>query len=385
MSHPFAHTLSYADAVSMTGPVRVSVMIKPVGAACPLRCDYCYYRNHAAGRMDRDLLERVVCETFAANDTDEVVFNWHGGEPLLAGIDFFRTAVELQRRLSGGKKVCNTVQTGGTLIDGDWAAFFRDEGFLVGLSVDGPRDIHDRFRRDAAGNPTFDRVLRGLSLLQSHGVEYNTLTTVNAASEGRGLEVYRFLKALGSRYIQLLPVSDERRRENVSPEGFGRFMCDIFDEWVREDVGRVFVNLFDATLAGWCGITPGTCTSCETCGGTALIEHDGEVFPCDHYTQLRLGNIRERPLREMVTSAAAAQFSTGKRNTLPVQCARCPYLRLCRGECPAHRHDGINTLCEGYRMFYRHSAPAMKAMRALLEKGLAPSLVMRGEVRRGRD
>ena len=386
--------LTLSDAVSMTGPVRVSVMVKPVGAACPLACDYCYYRQNSSGKMSLDLLERVVGETFAANEGDaEVVFNWHGGEPLLAGLDFFREAVRLQRKYSGGRPFSNTLQTGGTLLDGSWASFFRDQHFLIGLSVDGPRDIHDRFRRDSSRKPTFDMVIRGLELLRANGVEFNTLSTVNAASEGRGREVYRFLKGLGSRYMQFLPVSDPGRRENVSPEGFGQFMCDIFDDWVRQDVGKVFVNLFDATLAAWCGLTPGTCTACETCGGTALIEHNGDVFPCDHFTELRLGNIRELSLKEMVTSPAAAGFSTGKRETLPSRCANCHYRPLCWGECPAHRHplpaatlasvhpgapafERLNSLCEGYLRFYSHTAPAMRTMRDLYLQGLPPSLIM---------
>ena len=391
MSKPFEHMLTLSDAVSMAGPVRVSVMVKPVGAACPLACDYCYYRQHSSGKMSLELLERVVSEAFASNDGDDgVVFNWHGGEPLLAGLDFFREAVRLQRQYAGGRAFSNTLQTGGTLLDAAWASFFRDEHFLIGLSVDGPRDLHDRFRRDSSGGPTFDRVIRGLEWLRAYGVEFNTLSSVNAASEGRGKEVYRFLKGLGSRYMQFLPVSDPGRRENVSPRGFGQFMCDIFDDWVSRDVGKVFVNLFDATLAAWCGLTPGTCTACETCGGTALVEHNGDVFPCDHCTEVRLGNIRELSLKEMVTSAAATRFSTGKRETLPARCAGCPYRPLCGGECPAHRQalpaasapngtaagERLNSLCEGYRLFYSHTGPAMRTMRDLYLRGLPPSLIM---------
>lgn len=370
--------LRLEDALQLGRPLSVGIMVKPVGAACNLACRYCYYRGASSGVMSREMLERTVREAIAANDGPEVVFNWHGGEPLLAGLDFFREAVQLEKRYADGKRISNSIQTAGLLLTPDWASFFRDEDFLVGISIDGPVSVHDAFRRDVHGAGTFDRVLRGVGLLQSAGAQFNTLTTVNQASRGRGLEIYHFLKSIGSRYLQFLPVSDPLRPENIDAEGFGDWICAVYDEWVRHDVGRVFVNLFDATLAAWCGLPRGLCTSCETCDGSVTVDWSGNLYACDHFhgeTQ-RLGNLARESLRDVLCSGAYFDFSHQKRESLPVKCLRCKYRFACGGECPAHRLHGRNLLCEGYRRFFVHSEPTMLRMRELLDQGRAPAEVL---------
>ena len=406
MAHPFHNQLLLEDAVRITGPAAFNIMLKSAGSLCNLRCTYCYYLDKAEiygrrePRMSEGMLETVIREYIAANDVPEVTFNWHGGEPLLMGLPFYRRAIDLEKKYAGGKTVFNTIQTNGTLLTAEWADFFRDNRFLVGISIDGPRDIHDRYRKDRGGAPTFDKVLKGLSLLRDRGVAFNTMSTVNRVSEGRGLEVYRFLQSLGSRYMQFMPVVEHVKGGfivdpategarlapwSVSAKGFGQFMCDIFDDWVRNDVGRTFVGLFDATLANWCGVMPGTCAYDRTCGGNAVIEHNGDLYPCDHfvYPKYRLGNIAETSIRSMMESPRQVKFGIDKRNSLPEKCFRCEYLTLCNGECPKHRFSrteageaGLNALCAGYYRFYAHTAPYMKKMRELLQQGLPPAYVM---------
>ena len=409
MADSFSNTLTLGDAQKLTGPRAFNIMMKPAGSLCNLGCAYCYYLDKAEiyggrePRMSLEMLETAVRGYIEANDVPEVTFIWHGGEPMVLGLDFYRKAMEFQQRYAGGKTIRNTLQTNGTLITREWARFFREHGFLLGVSLDGPQDIHDKFRRDKGGAPTFDKVMHGIELLSAEGVPFNTMSTVNAACEGRGLEVYRFLKGIGSRYLQFMPVVEHvlrgprpwivdpdtpgavLARWSVSDVGFGRFLCDIFDEWVRQDVGACFVNLFDTTLAGWCGVPPGTCAYADTCGDNAILEHNGDLYPCDHfvYPKYRLGNIREHSIAELMDSEKMVQFGLAKRTALPRRCRACEYLQLCHGECPKHRFNrteagetGLNALCAGYRMFYAHSAPYMLKMRELLARDLAPALVM---------
>lgn len=419
MENRFSETMTFMDAIRMTGPMAFNIMIKPAGSLCNLDCNYCYYLDKAeiyGGKepvMTLEMLETCIREYIAANDVQEVMFNWHGGEPLVLGLDFYRKAVALEQKYAGDKIIRNTIQTNGTLLTQEWASFFRDNDFLVGISVDGPQDIHDKYRKDKGGAPTFDKVMRGVSLLYRNNVQYNTMTTVNHASEGRGLEVYEFLKSIGSRYMQFMPVVEHvkypegkngkplkyARPHIVDPseEGasiapwsvgsmaFGKFMCEIFDSWVLADVGRYFVNLFDAALARWCGVMPGTCAYAETCGGNSVIEHNGDVYPCDHfvYPQYRLGNILENDLRTMMTSQEQVRFGISKRNSLPGRCVRCRYRFACNGECPKHRFNvtesgqtGLNALCDGYFMFYSHVEPYMDKMKELLDSHQAPAGVM---------
>ena len=409
MADSFRQTLTLGDAQKLTGPRVFNIMMKPAGSLCNLGCAYCYYLDKAEiyggrePRMSLEMLETAVRGYIEANDVPEVTFIWHGGEPMVLGLDFYRKAMEFQQRYAGGKTIHNTLQTNGTLITREWAHFFKEHDFLLGVSLDGPQDIHDKFRRDKGGAPTFDKVMHGIELLSAEGVPFNTMSTVNAACEGRGLEVYRFLKGIGSRYLQFMPVVEHvlrgsrpwivdpdtpgavLARWSVSDVGFGRFLCDIFDEWVRQDVGACFVNLFDTTLAGWCGVPPGTCAYADTCGDNAILEHNGDLYPCDHfvYPKYRLGNIREHSIAELMDSEKMVQFGLAKRTALPRRCRTCEFVQLCHGECPKHRFNrteagetGLNALCAGYRMFYAHSAPYMLKMRELLARDLAPALVM---------
>lgn len=407
MGHPFKDTISLQEAMQHSeGPLAFNLMIKPAGSLCNLDCHYCYYLDKAEiyhgrqPRMSEQVLETLTKQYIESNDVPEVTFNWHGGEPLVMGLDFYRKAVELQQKYAGGKIVHNTLQTNGTLITPEWADFFRENDFLIGISIDGPADIHDKFRKDKGGQNTFDKVMRGVNLLRQRGVQFNTMTTVNKASEGRGAEVYRFLKSIGSRYMQFMPVVEHvvypvdsqgrmqkkarpyivspetpgayLARWSVSSQGFGRFMCDIFDEWWRSDVGRYFVNIFDATLAGYCGAQPGSCAYAATCGGNLVVEHNGDVYPCDHfvYPEYFSGNIGSVHLRQIASSDMQRRFGLNKRNTLPSKCISCKYVNVCHGECPKHRFSktdngdtGLSTLCSGYYMFFEHTAPYMLQMR----------------------
>lgn len=415
----YKDTLTLDDALRISGPMAFNIMIKPAGSLCNLDCHYCYYLDKAEiyggyePRMSLDMLETCIREYIAANDVPEVTFNWHGGEPLVMGLDFYRKAVELERKYAGDKIIHNTLQTNGTLLNYDIASFFRDNDFLVGVSIDGPRDIHDKYRKDKGGAPTFDKVLRGIETLYRTGTQFNTMTTVNKASEGRGMEVYDFLKSVGSRYMQFMPVlehikypvgSNGKPRKGARPyivepstEGaeiavwsvssmaFGKFMCDIFDYWVRNDVGQYFVNQFDAALACWCGAQPGTCVYAETCGGNSIIEHNGDVYCCDHfvYPEYKLGNIAGTDLREMMNSPVQTKFGISKRNGLPKKCIRCRYAFACHGECPKHRFNrtesgetGLNALCDGYYKFYSHVEPYMEKMKEFLVEKKAPANII---------
>ena len=403
----------------LSGPVAFNIMLKPAGSLCNLDCHYCYYLDKAEiygghePRMSLDMLETVVREYIRANDVPEVTFNWHGGEPLVLGLDFYRKALEFEQQYADGKIIRNTLQTNGTLLTEEWAGFLARGGFLVGISLDGPAAVHDRYRKDKGGAPTFDKVMRGIRLLQRAGVEFNTMSTVNKASEGRGKEVYRFLKEIGSRYMQFMPVVEHirypldgkgkpmkfARPHIVDPAGegsslapwsvsdiaYGKFLCDIFDEWVCNDVGRFFVNIFDATLAGWYGARPGTCVFAKTCGGNSVIEHNGDLYSCDHfvYPKYRLGNLETDDLRTMMRSAAQVKFGVDKRGALPSKCLRCKYLFACNGECPKHRFTrtengdtGLNALCAGLYKFFDHAAPYMDRMKDLLNAKLPPAAVI---------
>ena len=378
-----------------------STMVKPIGSACNLDCHYCYYRDKSEiysgvmPKMSDELLETYIKQYIEGASQEEISFCWHGGEPLMAGLPFFRKAMELQQKYADGKRIENSLQTNGILLNEEWCSFFKDNNFLIGLSLDGPEDIHDAFRRDCGGAPTFARVMKGVELMSRTGVEFNILSTVNARSEGRGAEVYKFLRSLNP-FMQFLPVveyviqrpgkrplivspDEEDAVEapwSVSAKGYGQFMCDVFDEWLKFDVGRCFVQLFDVTLANWCGVQPPLCAFSEVCG---------DVYSCDHfvYPEYRLGNIKEKELAAMYRSPEQQTFGRDKRDALPMECKRCNYYFLCHGECPKHRfayakngEPYMNVLCDGYKMFFRHTDPHMRYMKMLLDKGLPASEIM---------
>ena len=399
-------TLTLSDALRLSNPMRFNMMFKPVGAECNLGCSYCYYQDKVRlydehSYLSMDCLEKVIKEYIGINASEQIVFDWHGGEPLLLGLDYLKKIVEIQRKHRGNKHIYNTIQTNATLLTADFAAFFKENNFLVGVSIDGPQDIHDKFRKDKGGNPTFLKVMRGVELLHRYAVDFNTLTTISKAGEGRGIEVYSFLKNIGSHYMQFMPVYEYVDSKNniaspddkqsalaswsVSPIEYGKFMCDIFDCWVRNDVGSYFVNLFDSTLANYCGMNPGTCVYSETCGANAVMEHNGDIYPCDHfvYPHYKLGNVKESSLREIVSSENATRFGIDKRNSLPAQCLRCEYYFACHGECPKHRfamsdknESGLNSLCEGLYYFFSHVDPYMQMMKNLILEGKEAKLIM---------
>ena len=396
-------TLHFADAQKLTRPTAFTTMIKPVGSLCNLDCDYCYYLGKAdlyGGRqpkMSDELLERYISQYIENVQVPTVTFCWHGGEPLLAGIDFYEKAVALQNKYRGTKQIENSLQTNGLLINPDWCDFFRQNNFLIGLSLDGPKDIHDAYRHDRGGHPTFDRVMHGLEMMAKSGVEYNTLSTINNRCAGQGKRVYQFMRSI-SKYMQFLPVVEhtlttpsgraaivppgtERAKTapwSITSKAFGKFMCDVFDEWVINDVGERFVQLFDITLAQWYGVQPSLCAFCPTCGDGLVVEHNGDVYMCDHfvYPEYKLGNIGTEHLSDLQRKPELFRFGIEKRNSLPSDCRKCEYLFACRGECPKHRFSttrrgekGLNALCEGYKHFFEYTAPYMQQMRHLLEQG----------------
>ena len=396
---------SYEDIVKRNERRGFTSMVKPVGSLCNMRCKYCYYLDKAAlydyrqPQMDEALLENYIRANIEGNNSPVIAFAWHGGEPLLAGKEFFRKAVALQQRYAEGRTVENSIQTNGLLVDDEWCAIFRDNNFLVGVSIDGPESIHDAHRVDAGGNPTFARVMKGIERLYRNRVEYNTLTTINIHSEGRGAEVYNFLRQI-SVFMQFLPVAEllcdgrvqspENQGADIAPwsvsaKGFGQFMCDIFDVWVKNDVGRRYVQLFDATLALMVGVQPSVCSLCETCGSGLTVEHNGDVYCCDHfvYPEYKIGNIHTDRLADLAYCDRQFEFGVAKRALLPRECRHCKFYNLCHGECPKHRficdntgEYGKNYLCDGYRMFYEHTAADMERMKQLILDGKPASDIM---------
>jgi uncharacterized protein len=376
------------------------VLTKPTGAICNLDCKYCFFLSkeelypNSRFRMTDETLERYVRQQLDAQQGPEVTLAWQGGEPTLMGLDFFRRSVELaDRHRRPEQAVQHTIQTNGTLLDDDWCRFFKAHRFLVGLSLDGPRTMHDAYRVDKGGHPTFDKVVRAWRLLRQHQVDVNLLCTVNAANQDHPLEVYRFFRdELGARYLQFIPIvervnADGRTRfqegstvtgRSVGSEAWGRFLIAIFDEWVRRDVGTVFVQMFDAALASWVGAPPAICIFAETCGDAVALEHTGDLYSCDHFVEpgYLLGNIARTPLAELVGSPAQRAFGAAKRDTLPRYCRECPVRFACHGECPKNRfiltpdgEPGLNYLCAGYKAFFTHVDRPMRLMAELLRRG----------------
>ena len=384
------------------------VMLKPAGARCNLSCRYCYYLHKsdyysdvARHSMDDDLLEKFTRQYIQAQTQREVLFTWHGGEAMLRPLSFYKKAMLLQRKYAGGHVIDNCLQTNGTLINEEWCAFLRDNHWLVGVSIDGPQWMHDTYRKDRQGKGSWQRVMRGVDLLNRYGVEWNAMAVVNSQNASHPREFYRFFKEIGCRYIQFTPIVEradglaptaplsttvpEMSAETVSPSQWGDFLCSVFDEWVCEDVGHVFVQLFDATLANWVGMAPGVCSMSAQCGHVLAMEWNGDVYSCDHFVfpQYKLGNINERSLAALGYSEAQSAFARLKTD-LPLQCRQCRYLFACHGECPknrlAHTEDGeagLNWLCKGYRQFFDHVAPYMDFMaREWRTEDGAPARVM---------
>ena len=414
-------------------PGAFHLLAKPTGAVCNLDCAYCFFLSKemlypgSRFRMADEMLETYVRQLVEAHAGAPVVeVAWQGGEPTLMGVGFFRRAVELvDRYLHPGQSAVYTIQTNGTKLDAEWAAFFRERDVLVGISIDGPREIHDTFRVTKGGRGSFDQVMHGLAHLRDSGVEYNVMTTVHAANERRGREVYRFLRdECGARFIQFIPIiervsgaadpeaprsswrdrplyvqeGDGVTARSVSPEGYGRFLVDVFEEWVRRDVGEVYVQMFDTTLANWVGELPGMCVHCETCGLALALEHTGDVYSCDHFVEPRylLGNITEHHLLELVASDQQRAFGRAKADTLPRYCRECDVRFVCHGGCPKDRftttpdgEPGLNYLCPSFKRFFGHVAAPMQEMAELLARGHAPSEITRSyadaDARRGRN
>lgn len=420
----------------MAVPQAFHLLAKPTGAVCNLDCSYCFFLSKemlypgSRFRMADDLLEAYLRQLIEAHArAPEVVVAWQGGEPTMMGLDFFRRSVE---RADGmrrpGQRIVHTIQTNGTLIDDAWGAFFAEHGFLVGLSIDGPQQIHDTYRVNKAGRGSFGQVMKGLGVLRRHGVNWNALTTVHAANQDRAREVYRFLRdECGARFMQFIPVIERATAQtlpaanagwghkvagrplytqqgnlvterSVSPDGYGRFLIDIFEDWVRGDIGEVYVQMFDVALANWYGEPPGLCVHSETCGLALALEHTGDLYSCDHFVEpgYKLGNIRDTKMIDLIVLPRQEQFGRAKRDTLPTFCLRCDVRFACHGGCPKDRftatpdgEPGLHYLCPSYKAFFGHVRPAMEAMCELLRAGRAPSEMIQryaqADARRGRN
>lgn len=389
------------------------VMLKPVGAVCNLACDYCYYleksklyRDNPKHVMSEELLEKFIEEYINSQTMPQVLFTWHGGETLMRPLSFYKRAMELQRKYANGRTIDNCIQTNGTLLTDEWCEFFAQNHWLVGISIDGPQPDHDHYRLTAAGKPSWKKVMQGIKLLKKHGVEWNAMAVVNAYNANHPLEFYRFFKENGCQFLQFTPIVERLTRHedgrtlasladkdeislseaSVAPEQWGNFLCAIFDEWVRKDVGKIFVEIFDCTLANWMGVSPGICAYSKECGHAGVMEHNGDVYSCDHFVfpEYKLGNIRDHSLIDMLYGEQQQEFSRLKHSSLPRQCKECDMEFACHGECPKNRFmkdkygdSGLNYLCPGYYHYYQHVAPYMDYMKQELMAQRPPSNIMK--------
>ncbi len=388
------------------------IMLKPIGAACNLRCKYCYYleksklyKDTPSRIISEKLLEDFTREYIEAQTMNDVLFAWHGGETTMRPLSFYRKAVELQKKYAGGRRISNVIQTNGTLLTDEWCQFFKENNWLVGVSIDGPQDFHDEYRHTPTGGPSWKKVMKGISLLNRHGVEWNALAVVNDYNADFPLEFYRFFKDMRCRYIQITPIverivnHDDGRHLatltdsadapladfSVTPEQWGDFLCAIFDEWVINDVGETYVEIFDCILANWVGVTPGICVYAKECGHAGVMEFNGDVYSCDHFVfpEYKLGNIHDKSIVEMLYGEQQQQFSRLKHKSLPQECLQCEWEFACHGECPKNRfvtdsygNPGMNYLCRGYRKFFEHVAPYMDFMKQELLHKRPPANVM---------
>ena len=388
------------------------VMTKPAGASCNLACEYCYYleklqlyRHDTRHVMSDEMLERFVKQYIESQTMQQVLFCWHGGETLMRPLSFYEKVVRLQHQYAQGRQIDNVIQTNGTMIDDRWAHFFHDQGWLVGVSIDGPEEFHDEYRRNKAGRPSWRQVMRGINCLNKHQVEWNAMAVVNDFNADYPHDFYQFFKDIGCHYLQFTPIverisphpdgrhlasmADDVQAEladfSVTPEQWGHFLCTVFDQWVRNDVGSTFVQLFDTTLANWMGMDGSLCTMARECGHAGVMEYNGDVYSCDHFVfpEYKLGNIRDNTLTEMMYSERQQAFGQNKYRSLPQQCKSCQYLFACHGECPKNRFSetaqgepGLNYLCQGYYRFFEHVAPYMDFMKRELTAHRPPSNVM---------
>ena len=388
------------------------VMLKPAGAHCNLACKYCYYleknnlyQNSHRHLMSDEMLEQFTREYIEAQTMPQVLFTWHGGEPLMRSIDFYKKALELQKKYAHGKQIDNVIQTNGTLLTDEWCEFFAKNHWLVGISIDGPQEYHDHYRVTPAGKPSWEKVMQGIQLLKKHRVEWNAMAVVNAYNAEHPLEFYHFFRDNGCQYLQFTPIverltehedgrtlaslADDREiplaDASVTPQQWGNFLCTIFDDWVRHDVGKTFVEIIDCTLANWMGVLPGICAYSKECGHAGVMEHNGDVYSCDHFVfpEYKLGNIREQSLIDMLYGEKQQAFSRLKHTSLPRQCKECDMEFACHGECPKNRFEkdkygepGLNYLCQGYYQYYTHVAPYMDFMKRELLAQRPPANIM---------
>lgn len=386
-----------------------NIMTKPIGPRCNIKCDYCYYLekkdyfpDEKKFVMPDPVLERYIQAHIAeslASGMREVTFAWQGGEPTMLGLDYFKTILMLQKtHAPKGVKISNLLQTNGMLLDEEWGAFLKENGFLVGLSIDGPKEIHNRYRRDAAGRPSFDAVMKGLEILQRHGVDYNVLTVIHRQNASKGRQIYKFLKGLGVDYMQFIPIVERSGKGqslagapqidedpalqvtewSVGSRAYGKFLSDVFDVWVKKDVGKIFVQHFDAMLGQWLGEGSSICVFAKQCGNGLAMEHNGNLYSCDHYVypEYLLGNIMTHSLEEMIWSPKQRAFGRSKESALTRQCQDCSFRFACNGGCPKHRfvrskdgEEGHNYFCEGYRFFFNHAKAQLSEMAWLLKMG----------------
>lgn len=384
ISTPFAHPLY--------------MMAKPAGSMCNLSCRYCYYLEKSElyseynnKVMSDALLEKFIDEYITSQTMPDVLFTWHGGEPLMRPLSFYKKVIKLEEQYSRGRNIDNCIQTNGTLLTDEWCQFLHDNNWLVGISIDGPKEFHDKYRRNRQGGPSFDKVMNGIRLLNKYNVEWNAMSVINNDNIEYPLEFYHFFKDIDCHYIQFTPIVERNKngditQESITPDKWGNFLCKIFDEWVRNDVGEYYIQLFDATLANWVGVAPGICSMAKNCGHAGIIEFNGDIYSCDHfvYPEYKLGNINNKSLVEMMYSKQQKEFGLSKSASLPNKCKKCKYLFACNGECPKNRfketdegEPGLNYLCDGYYKFFDHVSPYMEYMKKELDEDRAPANIMK--------
>lgn len=405
-------------------PNSFHILAKPVGPICNLNCQYCFYLekenlypNVKKWAMPDDVLEQYIKQYIEGQTTNVISFAWQGGEPTLLGVDYFRKIVDLQKKYANGKIIENGFQTNGVLLDDEWGAFLHENKFLIGLSIDGPAELHNKYRVDKGNHPTFEKVIRGLEMLQKHEVEFNTLTTVHKGNVNHPLEVYEFLKGIGSKYLQFIPIVERRADAprddglslispdfeesafvtewSVNPRKYGKFLCDIFDQWVCNDIGETYVQMFDLALEMWVGRPSSLCIFRPECGLALAVEHNGDLYSCDHfvYPENKLGNIMEENLAKMVGSEKQQKFGKDKKDKLPKYCQKCDVRFACNGECPKHRfmttpdgEEGLSYLCPAYKKFFSHVDPYMNFMGQAFQHRQPPASVMpfaRAQIKNG--